>query len=965
MKISFTKNGQFIKNYVSLEICDLKDVFNYCTKIPKEYDGKKEYKGTFGAIFAPIMTTFYPIDKLRQNEIMTDGAMFCDIDHCEDISDEIISNIEKLNIKNLYAIWKSFSGNLHLCFNTGAINAQQYENQEVKALLYFALKLKWVLGITLTEDQIDIHNKRFNQRFYLNRIEWNSSIKLYDHALNHQWDYDHIFAQFDDDVLNEIKETWPHLYDEVYKVKYLSDYAGEIIVETTDYIDGDIKTERIKIDRNFDVNGFKGNDLRWRISSIANKIFKEDAKKWCDKYFYYEDNKSIHQCGNYTINEKVLYWLISKGYIKEKSSQLNENQYVGKGKEVKTYLSNEYYDEIKEAIINNKTVHLIGDCNIGKTILTAKLCKELNGIIMTPYNSMRDLYTKEGIQLIDGSNRKEFDYINSPGVMVTDQFGKIITNLKEYQIHNDDGTITKLKDIIKNKTIFFDEAHTLTNDTPYRDIMIELMNGGLNDFKKVFITATPLMECEMFKAGATLQYWKKRPTVNMQILKTTSQGQMKTTIEAITKKEYAMEKYDKILVCSNHSSRMIYDNFIYYWAGASDDVAILHNDYVNTGDLEYVIKNEKLNKKVTLATSLAFNGLNFNNENEDVLVIIEYIEYINNYANIIQALNRLRKSNVTCYIVWAPGNEDLYTEEKITDDVFWRELNIDTKLKSYNTIKANHPEYMKKFGEWVLENNTIQKTKDIIMNDYTYINLMEDDEIETKKYKKSSNELRKCIDGIILKLADKKSLTKNDLTHLKTGNKYFKVVINKLDDLMFNYEITRDEIVKLNRAQRIDSDNNCKYISLSTTINKLNRIINVCYETNERWNEIKEAIKNDRVSDIMFKSRMTWVKQIDEIRAKYKNIYFNDETGWNNSEIHNLINDLTIEAQIETDNKIKAKSEAGAKGGAKGGANGSPKKKVKDTETGIIYDSCEECANAIGKSKAYISKYKYRFIRIE
>lgn len=44
--------------------------------------------------------------------------------------------------------------------------------------------------------------------------------------------------------------------------------------------------------------------------------------------------------------------------------------------------------------------------------------------------------------------------------------------------------------------------------------------------------------------------------------------------------------------------------------------------------------------------------------------------------------------------------------------------------------------------------------------------------------------------------------------------------------------------------------------------------------------------------------------------------------------------------------------------------NESKKQKVKDLKTGIIYESKDECAKSIGKSKSYISKYKDRFIKI-
>jgi hypothetical protein len=39
-------------------------------------------------------------------------------------------------------------------------------------------------------------------------------------------------------------------------------------------------------------------------------------------------------------------------------------------------------------------------------------------------------------------------------------------------------------------------------------------------------------------------------------------------------------------------------------------------------------------------------------------------------------------------------------------------------------------------------------------------------------------------------------------------------------------------------------------------------------------------------------------------------------------------------------------------------------KKIKDLETGIVYESAKECAEAISKSSSFISKHKDRFIKI-
>jgi hypothetical protein len=47
-----------------------------------------------------------------------------------------------------------------------------------------------------------------------------------------------------------------------------------------------------------------------------------------------------------------------------------------------------------------------------------------------------------------------------------------------------------------------------------------------------------------------------------------------------------------------------------------------------------------------------------------------------------------------------------------------------------------------------------------------------------------------------------------------------------------------------------------------------------------------------------------------------------------------------------------------------GGKLGSPNKRIKDMNTGKIYNSCKECADDIGHNITYISKYKDRFVKI-
>ena len=66
-----------------------------------------------------------------------------------------------------------------------------------------------------------------------------------------------------------------------------------------------------------------------------------------------------------------------------------------------------------------------------------------------------------------------------------------------------------------------------------------------------------------------------------------------------------------------------------------------------------------------------------------------------------------------------------------------------------------------------------------------------------------------------------------------------------------------------------------------------------------------------------------------------------------------------IDMFLNEGNEVKHKeSEGGKKGGKVGGKKSSPKKKVKDLTTGIIYDSVSDYASANKKTVSWASKHK-------
>lgn len=93
---------------------------------------------------------------------------------------------------------------------------------------------------------------------------------------------------------------------------------------------------------------------------------------------------------------------------------------------------------------------------------------------------------------------------------------------------------------------------------------------------------------------------------------------------------------------------------------------------------------------------------------------------------------------------------------------------------------------------------------------------------------------------------------------------------------------------------------------------------------------------------------------VELTKLKYFTIQINESLL---NEAYNVLNDEEIINKYDLD-YIEKKQNL-----KKVGKNSS--KKIKDLETGIVYESAKECAEAIGKSSSFISKHKDRFQTIK
>lgn len=446
--------------------------------------------------------------------------------------------------------------------------------------------------------------------------------------------------------------------------------VDSMIINADDYEVLDEVKNKVKVDRKFRIGQYSGCDLRWRISSIAYNLFGENGKEWCDKYFYYENCKSIFQEYDYGTNKLVLNWLISNKYITKKEKgvvnkiDLNDGEWISDKIEELTSLINKY-----------NRVEIVAGTGIGKTTLINKhndsffdnfsdgLANIYNAIVLVPYNVTNKLYDK--LLEISSSNNNKIE--DCPCVMIFDQ-------------------AVKHWEEIKDRNIIIDEAHTLFTERSFRDNSIKLVEliRTQHTGKLICVTATPTGECEMLKLNKiVVNNNKSRVVVGFEYAKYIDRG-----ILDIIKYALNCWNYDRIVVMDDNNAEKIVQNLIHENICQVQDIAYLRASTKDTEDYNYVIENEILNKMITVCTRVAYNGLNFKNENEKVLILSSYTPMQNIAAEYIQIIGRIRRSQVTCLILYSDEfnkdyeNFDIVNKrEKIVKEIL---KNANNEIYSFN-----------------------------------------------------------------------------------------------------------------------------------------------------------------------------------------------------------------------------------------------------------------------------------------
>ena len=293
-------------------------------------------------------------------------------------------------------------------------------------------------------------------------------------------------------------------------------------------------------------------------------------------------------------------------------------------------------DELKKG----DKVYIKVNTGAGKTQSIHKLFKDLNPIVITPYNTTNKLY--EGFLEISSSTNNSYTP-NKPMVCIYDQFMK-----PEF-----------LREVVKdNRLVIIDECHTMSDERSFRENVV-LCDEFIRDYNNVIaVSATPGSELERHRFNL-LEFYKESPVKNIFITKTDNVLQSMT--EKIDQLRYEGKK---IVVFTDRYMKRLYEHYSQQ-PDLAGEVLEIRADRKNSKGYKDLLDTELIKHKLTFCTRIFFNGGNIKNTNEDITFVTEINEDTTS-IQLNQITGRLRNNKGDVY-VFVDTNKDLKEEKGVEE----------------------------------------------------------------------------------------------------------------------------------------------------------------------------------------------------------------------------------------------------------------------------------------------------------
>ena len=910
---------------------------------------KKQQVNTL--LYSGVKGTYSPTD-----------LFFVDID-TEVGVDDIIAHRDTLfsGFPCICWIQKSYRGKLHLIgkFNKLAQDETQWQKLYYVYAFATAYMLKKLFGYDYYFDLKDHKGARaFDESAnQWNRIEYLSPNPVYVNTLCTP-------VTFDTKTINKLDEIY-HITDKIKGVKIATDYSNlqhdfscyKSNEHDAMYVVNTALAEKVL------GKDFAGSNMRWMLVCFAKNMFQDDdkAKQWCDKHFIDKFKHSIWMQRTkaiYGIKQRLIDWLIAEKLIAVdiESTSVDITQSVQEAQSVycikQGHYISEFYDVITQHIDKYQRVCIQAPTGVGKTtiingfeaattrtddLLSVEksgiigIAKQYNADVVVPFNANNYLYNN--LHEVSSMNGEKYDKTKC-NVMVIDQY------LKHFEESD-------------NKPVIIDESHILYMDRTYRDAVARLMVKLKQSAKKIIcISATPTGEIEELHL-VPLKFTNERDNINVTFVETDNIFQAEWNI---IRSYMNSDKYDRIIVLDNRNNMKIAEEcyFVPEYIGnytvirketIEEPKNPFHNDYIQFK------KNELLNKKLTLCTCVAYNGINFKNDDEKVLVLCSFQEGDTLSSELIQIIGRVRKSIVDCLVFHDSNYHSEATElsEQIDNAIkyesYVQQNQVKDEFLSYNRrlLDKDIREALIRIDNYKKDNAILDKVKKELL-ETGYITLF------SSKYstntKKRANLKKKAAESqyFLQLLRDNTiDLEKLPVTNEKGEESNYMTQWRK--DVLFlvsNYEgITREFILEL-------TDNSKKDKLIETTLEYLKDVCRICTISEQdyiHYNNCMPYLIN------MYKDNSLELKRISYNHNRICNMYDTWKSKISEKRNIGVVDELMLEF---IKNEVKIQYAEYIEKCTEGGTKGRAYKKISDGTN--IYDSVSDCAKKYNVPSSTISK---------
>lgn len=653
-----TESGH-AKRGTKLSSRTLDSILDYCSEIPKNASKHKD-----GSMFAYIKDTLGKPDQM--DDFRNGGVMFLDLDYLpKEITKLLYDNFEYLasQIPFLYAVQYSSSWylkpnektGLHLFGCTVELNYDDYNRMVgiAYAWLAYVVKRKWDIDLTSCgvkgheRDVLDMTAK-LTQRFYL----YHSEYKKNDYAL----------PVHPDNIDRETVETLKNEYKSLTKTEKVVDYT----VEPSEYTVSESKFKRIKYEYKDHwkmINvlhkcGYKDEDILRIMLDTYDDSPDSSGKRWSERHQGLPLEAHFNQMIRSAYSQKVSGVVFKIGVSLLESVGVtvsNGDIHIPEGKRIY-----DFRKEITQFIDNHDRTLIVAGTGTGKTTLingssewnVESFASELNAVVVVPYLANNKLYSSmTEVSSLNGNDVPP----NQPCVMVIDQAVKHWREISE-------------------RNIIVDEVHQLFLDRSFRERAAALMTLLKTHRKKlVCFTATPTGEVESLGLSK-LEFSNNRDEVKIHLQDTDAIDISELNyIKKAVKENWA----DRIVLFDSHSAKKIYEWFLVD-TDLAGDIAYLRSETKGTEVFNEVCDTQTLTKRLTICTPVAFNGLNFNNENERILVVGSIRGNDTTPAEIIQYIGRVRNSKVTAKLFY---DSEEVSERKTVEELRDKALAYDEIIR--------------------------------------------------------------------------------------------------------------------------------------------------------------------------------------------------------------------------------------------------------------------------------------------